>query len=105
MVATAAVAIASMMSRFIESSLCGRCLFEKWQQQLQERLGLLLLYPVAGAVDEMGPDHARAERLLHGLECTRTLIDPPVAPAADEHRGHVDRPAREDLQLGRVLRV
>src|SRR3954471_10514513 len=73
---------------------------EKFDEQAAHRLGLLLLYPVAGAVHEMRRDHFRARVLLHPLEGTWVLIHAPVALAADEHRRHVDRAAGKQLLLG-----
>src|SRR5262245_59827204 len=60
---------------------------------------------MAGAVHEMRAGHTRAQVLLEILERAWTLIRSPVALAGDEHRRHVDGPAREDLQLAGVLRV
>ena len=52
---------------------------KKIEQQPRDGLGLLLLHPVAGAVDEMAGEHARASLLLHALEDARRLEDAPVA--------------------------
>ena len=52
---------------------------KKIEQQARDGLGLLLLHPVAGTVDEMAGEHARAGLLLHALEGARRLEDAPVA--------------------------
>src|SRR6516165_869329 len=74
------------------------CLQEAKEQPV-DLIGLLLLHPMAGAVDEVDLTHARARALLHLLDRTGRLIDAPVAPAGDEGRGHVDSAAAEHFQL------
>src|SRR5262245_29125887 len=70
------------------------------QQQLVDARRLLLLHPVSGAVQQMAAGEARARRVLHALEGSRSLVDAPVARARDEDRRHVDGPSRKQLQLG-----
>src|SRR5262245_5002724 len=53
---------------------------------------LLLLYPVSRAVNQVGPLVLRAHS-WKPFDRSRTLVDAPVAFAADEHRGHIDRQA------------
>jgi hypothetical protein len=72
---------------------------QKFDEQLAHALGLLLLNPVARALDAMATQHPRARRILHALEAARDLIRPPVTLARDEDRGDVDRPAGEQLKL------
>src|SRR5690242_16557563 len=66
-------------------------------QQLEQQFGhsfrLLLLHPMAGAVEQMTAEHAGAGSLLHALEGAGALVSAPIALAGDEHRGHVDRAA------------
>ena len=47
---------------------------EEVQQQAGDLGRLLLLYPVAGAVDEMAAEHLRARALLHRLEYAGALL-------------------------------
>src|SRR5688572_25808293 len=69
------------------------------QQQPADRLGLLLLHPMAGAVEQVGADHTGAGGLLHALEGAGPLIDTPIALARDKDRRHVDRAAGKQLQF------
>src|SRR6266849_6345709 len=75
---------------------------QKLRQELAHPRRLLLLYPMAGAIDQMAAQHSRAQALLHPLEIAGTLVRPPILFSRDEDRGHVDRPAREQLQFSGV---
>src|ERR1700740_3717846 len=66
---------------------------QKLDQERAHPLGLLLLHPIAGAIDQMATEHSRAGPLLHPLEIAGTLVGPPVAFSGNEDRGHVNRPA------------
>src|SRR5579863_258778 len=68
-------------------------------QQPGDRLGLFLLHPVTGAVDQVTSPHVRARGSLHSFEIARPLVDPPIALSGDEERRHVDGSARKQLQL------
>src|SRR5208282_2614242 len=83
---------------FIDSS-CLLLPLQKLDQQLAHPLRLLLLHPMAGTIDQMAAQHPRAGALFHALEIARTLVSAPIAFARDKDRGHVDRPAREQLQF------
>src|SRR3954471_17759176 len=74
--------------------------FQEINQQRACRFGLLLLYPVAGAVEQMHTYHSGAGPLLHYLESTGPLIDAPIALAGDEDGGHVERAAGEQFEFG-----
>src|SRR6185295_18642142 len=78
---------------------------QKIEQQPVHRSGLLLLHPVAGAIDQLAAEHARAGARLHRLEVAGLLEHAPVAGAGDEQRRHVDRAAREGLQLADARRI
>src|SRR5215472_11117005 len=84
--------------------ICSRLLLpsQKLDQQLAHALRLLLLHPMAGTLDQMTTQHPRAHAVLHPLEIAGALIGPPIAFSGDEHRRHVDGPAREQLQLDNV---
>src|SRR6516165_236484 len=84
--------------------VCSRLLLpsQKLDQQLAHPLRLLLLHPMAGTLDQMTTQHPRADALLHPLEIAWALIGPPIALSRNEHRRHVDGPAREELQFGSV---
>src|SRR5215469_9542833 len=72
-------------------------------QKLDQQLAYpLLLHPMAGTVDQMAAQHPRARALLHPLEIAGTLVSPPILFARNEDRGHVDGPAREQLQFSGV---
>src|SRR5271167_1370356 len=86
---------------FIDSS-CLLLPLQKLDQQLAHPLRLLLLHPMAGAIDQMATQHPRACALLHPLETAGTLVGPPIAFSRNEHRGHVDGPAGEQLQFAVV---
>src|SRR6266446_8603223 len=75
---------------------------QKLDQQLAYPLRLLLLHPMAGAVDQMAAQHPRARALLHSLEIAGPLVGPPIALSSDKHGGHINGPTRKQLQLGRV---
>src|SRR5579885_186535 len=79
-----------------------RRLPQKLRQQAADRLGLLLLDPVAGAVDEAAEQHLRQGALLHPLEVAGLLVDAPVARAGDEAGGDVDGPAGEERELAGI---
>src|SRR5450631_4821105 len=49
-------------------------LLQELQQQVTNFLGLLLLHPVAGAVDQMTAEHARAGACLHRFKDAGALI-------------------------------
>src|SRR5215831_1877686 len=72
---------------------------QKLGQQLADPLRLLLLHPMAAAVDQITAQHSRASALLHALEIPGPLVGPPIALPRDKKRGDVDRTAREQLQL------
>ena len=80
-------------------SLSG-ALLQKFQQECRDLLRLLLLHPVASAIDQVTAEHARARASLHALEGAGELIGAPVALAGDEQRRHVDGAAGEKLELG-----
>src|SRR6185369_7807065 len=54
---------------------------QKIEQQPVHRSGLLLLHPVAGAIDQLAAEHARAGARLHRLEVAGLLEHAPVAGA------------------------
>src|SRR6266581_999215 len=83
-------------------SSCPLLPLQKFRQERAHPRRLLLLYAMAGAVDQMAAQHPRAQGVLHPLEITGTLICAPILFARDEDRGHVDRPAREQLQFGGI---
>jgi cyclase len=62
---------------------------QKLKQQRAHKFRLLLLHPVAGAIEKMESDHLRAGALAHPVHRTRRLIDAPIAFPGDELRGHV----------------
>src|SRR6185437_3180748 len=72
-------------------------------QELQEQPAdlnrLLLLYPMAGALDQMAADHPAAIPGLHRFEHAGALIGAPVLLAGDESGGHVDAAARPGLHF------
>src|SRR5579871_869078 len=80
-----------------------RLVRQEAKDQSADGFGLLLLHPMAGAVDQMDALHLRAGLVLHRLQRTRVLIDAPIALAADEARRHVDRAAGEQAQAGDQL--
>ena len=53
-----------------------RCVLaaQEVEQQPDHRVGLLLLHPMSGAIDQMAADHSRAGGGLHGFEHARPLI-------------------------------
>ena len=65
------------------------------QQQLADPLGLFLLHPMPGAVDQVTPYHTRARALLHPFKIARTLIGSPVAFPGYEEGRHLDGTARK----------
>src|ERR1035437_2106428 len=76
-----------------------RGLRHELQQQTGKLLRLLLLHPVAGAVDQMTADHAGARGRLHRLEYAGALVSAPVLFARDEAAGHVDAAARTGFEF------
>src|SRR5665213_4259838 len=74
-------------------------MLQKLQQQPAYLGGLLLLHPVAGAVDQMAAYHVAAGGRLHRLEHARALIGAPILLARDETGGHIDGAARPYLQF------
>src|ERR1700716_845452 len=75
-------------------------LLQKLQQQVTNFLGLLLLHPVAGAIDQMTAEHARARACLHRFKDAGALISAPVLFARDEASGHVDTAAGICFEFG-----
>src|SRR4030088_2124730 len=75
-------------------------LLHELQQHFTYPLRLLLLHPVAGAIDQMNAEHPCAGARLHRLEDARALISAPILLARDEARGHVDAAARTCLEFG-----
>src|SRR5215472_14512411 len=65
---------------------------QKLQQEPAHLLRLLLLHPMAGAVDQMAAEHPRASTLLHSLEVTGALVGSPIAFSRDEERRHINGP-------------
>ena len=57
-------------------AFCG--LLQELQQHVTNLLRLFLLYPMAGAVDQMTADHVRACGRLHCFEYAGALIGAPV---------------------------
>src|SRR6185295_12261237 len=60
------------------------------EEQPAHLLGLLLLHPVAGSIQQVEPHHMRAGSRLHLIHGSRRLINTPVALACDVLGGHVD---------------
>src|ERR1700684_4261351 len=75
---------------------------QKFQQQRDHRLRLLLLHPVAGAGDQVGALEPAAGPRPQRLEGARRLIDPPIAGASDEQRPDIDLAAREQPKVPRA---
>src|ERR1700730_3380398 len=75
-------------------------LFHELHQQAVNLLRLLLLHPVAGAVDQVTAEHAGAGRCLHCLIDAGTLICAPVLPARNKARGHVEAAAGIGFEFG-----
>src|ERR1700732_504158 len=63
--------------------------------------GLFLLHPMAGALDQMTAEHARAGTFLHRLIDAGTLIGAPILFACNEAGRHVDAAAGKGFKLGR----
>src|SRR5262245_28497569 len=82
-----------------------RLLLQEPNEQFAHLLGLLLLHPMASAIEQMEADHAGAGLGLHRLDGAGCLIGATVALAADEHRRHVDGAAREGAHLGDALGI
>src|SRR5271165_6263967 len=76
---------------FIVSS-CPLLPLQKLDQELAHPLRLLLLHPMAGAIDQMATQHPRARALLHPLKIAGPLVSPPIAFSRNKHRGHVNGP-------------
>src|SRR6516164_171301 len=75
---------------------------EKLDQQLAHPLRLLLLHPMAGAIDQMTAQHPRAHALLHPFKIAGTLVGSPIAFSCDEDRGDVNGSVREQLQFSDI---
>src|ERR1700704_4864736 len=75
-------------------------LLHELQQQVTDLLWLLLLHPVAGAVDQMTAEHARAGGGLHRLEYAGALVCAPILSARDEAGGNIDGAAGISLEFG-----
>src|SRR4051794_40871982 len=73
---------------------------EEFEQQPRDLLWLLLLHPMAGALDQMATHHARAGLGLHRLKHARALISPPVLLAGDKATGNINAAAGEGFKLG-----
>src|SRR4051794_29486196 len=79
----------TILNRYRRLPACGQlagwCVgrLQERQQQPTHFRRLLLLHPVAGAIDQMAADHVAAGGLLHGLEHAGTLIGAPVLLAGD----------------------
>src|SRR5271163_2583187 len=87
---------------FIVSSSCLSLPMQKLDQERAHPLRLLLLHPMAGAIDQMATQHPRTRALLHPLEIAGPLVGPPITFSRNKHRGHVDGPAGEQLQFAVV---
>src|SRR6185312_2417542 len=85
---------------FSISSLCLGGL-QELDQKPAHFARLLLLYPMAGAIDEMAADHVGAGFRLHRFIDTWALIGAPVLLARDEGGGDVDGAAGPQLQIRR----
>src|SRR5260370_37296553 len=57
---------------------------QKLRQELAHPLRLLLLCPMAGAIDQMAAEHSRAQALLHPLKIAGTLVGPPILFSRDK---------------------
>src|SRR3954469_4620062 len=66
----------------VKSGLAG--FRQEFEQQPADLGRLLLLHPMAGAVDEMAAEHVRAAAPLHRLERAGALIGAPILLARDE---------------------
>jgi hypothetical protein len=75
------------------------------EQRGDHRLGLLLLHPVAGAVDPVAATQVGQRTGLHGLVRPGHLEHPPVLAAGDEAGRHLDAPSAEQAQLRAVRRI
>jgi hypothetical protein len=56
---------------------------EELDEQRAHDFGLLLLNPMAGAIDEMKADHVRARAIAHLVHRARRLVDAPIALPRD----------------------
>ena len=63
---------------------------DELQQQTTDFLGLLLLNPISGTIDEMRAAPLSTSRGLHHLKSTGKLIHTPIALARNETRRHID---------------
>src|SRR5438270_320698 len=98
-VIAAAIVAVVMVMRVVVMMIVLR-LLEELQQQAANLRRLLLLHPVACAIDQMTADHLRACTRLHGLVNAGTLVSAPVLFPGNEARGHVDAAAGIGLELG-----
>src|SRR3984957_4417490 len=76
---------------------------DELQQQTTDCLGLFLLNPMPGPIDEMRAPPLRTSRGLHPLKSARKLIDAPIAFARDETRRHIEGAAGKRFKLTDVL--
>src|SRR5262249_53407590 len=78
---------------------------QEGDEQFTHLLRLLLLNPMAGAVDQVKANHPGAGARLHAFHSARRLIDAPIALPGNEHRRHVDGAAREGMHLRNALGI
>src|ERR1700722_3932383 len=57
---------------------------QELQQQSVDLAEFLLLYPMAGTLDQMDAAQSRAANALHSFDRARRLINAPVAGSGDE---------------------
>jgi hypothetical protein len=76
---------------------------DELQQQTTDFLGLLLLNPMSGTIDEMRAAPLSTSRCLHHLKSTGKLIHTPIALARNETRRHIDGAVRKRFKLGDVF--
>src|SRR5262245_27823549 len=74
-------------------------LAQEREQEAADFAGLLLLHPMAGAIDQMAADHLGAGLRLHRLKHAGALIGAPILFAGDEGGGRIDGAAGPGLQL------
>src|ERR1700722_18529706 len=76
---------------------------QKRKQQLGRLFRLLLLHPMAGAIDEMKADHVGAGAVPHALRGTGRLIGAPITFACDIHRRYIDGASGEGVHFGHAF--
>src|SRR5271169_1606445 len=86
---------------FIVSS-CLSLPLQKLDHERAHPRRLLLLHPMAGAIDQVATQHPRARALLHPLEIAGPLVGPPIAFSRNEDRRDVNGSAREQLQFSGI---